>query len=74
MNSVRMRWVGHVAQMENMRNAYGNLVGKREGRQHLARLKRNCKETVLIKQNEIWCQAVSGFIWLRVGSIGDGLL
>jgi hypothetical protein len=31
MNSRRMRWVGHVAHMKQMRNAHNILVGKPEG-------------------------------------------
>jgi hypothetical protein len=33
--SRRMRWVGHVEHMEEMRNAYKILVGKPEGKKHL---------------------------------------
>jgi hypothetical protein len=33
--STRMRWVGHVAHMEEMRNAYKILVGKPEGKKLL---------------------------------------
>jgi len=32
-----MRWVGHVAQMGQMRNAYNILVGKPEGKRPLGR-------------------------------------
>jgi hypothetical protein len=32
--SWRMRWVGHVALMEEKRNAYRVLVGKPEGNNH----------------------------------------
>jgi len=32
-----MRWTGHVARMEAMRNAYNILVGKPEGRGLLGR-------------------------------------
>jgi hypothetical protein len=33
----RMRWAGHVARMEQMRNAYKMLVGKPEGKRQLGR-------------------------------------
>jgi hypothetical protein len=33
----RMRWVGHVAQMEKKRNVYRLLVGKPEGKRPIAR-------------------------------------
>jgi len=35
--SSRMRWVGHVAQMGQMRNAYKILVGNPEGKRPLVR-------------------------------------
>jgi hypothetical protein len=35
--SRRMRWVGHVACMGEMRNAYEILVGKPEGKRSLGR-------------------------------------
>jgi hypothetical protein len=35
--SRRMRWAGHVAQMEEKRNAYRLLVGKPEGKRPLRR-------------------------------------
>jgi hypothetical protein len=37
--SRRMRWVGHVARMEEKRNAYRLLVGKPEGKKPLGRLR-----------------------------------
>jgi hypothetical protein len=33
--STRMRWVGHVARMEEERNVYRVLMGKSEGNNHL---------------------------------------
>jgi hypothetical protein len=37
MKSKRMRWVGHVARMEETRDAYRLLVGKPEGKRPLRR-------------------------------------
>jgi hypothetical protein len=37
MKSRRMRWVGHVAQLVEKRNAYRLLVGKPEGKRPLGR-------------------------------------
>jgi len=31
---MRMRWAGHVASMDGMRNAYKILIGNCEGRDH----------------------------------------
>jgi hypothetical protein len=38
--SRRMRWAGHVARMEEKRNAYRILVGKSEGKRPLGKLRR----------------------------------
>jgi hypothetical protein len=40
--SRRMRWAGHVARMEEKRNAYRILVGKPEGKRPLGRPRRRC--------------------------------
>jgi hypothetical protein len=40
MKASRMRWVGHVARIEERRNAYSLLVGKPEGRRPLGRPRR----------------------------------
>jgi hypothetical protein len=37
MKSRRMRWAGHIARMEEKRNAYRLLVGKPEGKRPLGR-------------------------------------
>jgi hypothetical protein len=37
MKSRRMRWAGHVARMGEKRNAYRNLVEKKEGKRPLGR-------------------------------------
>jgi hypothetical protein len=39
-NSRRMRWVGHVARMGYMKNAYNILVLKSEGKTRLGRPRR----------------------------------
>jgi hypothetical protein len=41
--SRRMRWIGHVAHMEEMRNAYNILVGKHEGKRPRCRWKENIR-------------------------------
>jgi hypothetical protein len=35
--SRRMRWAGHIARMEEVRNAYNILVGKPEGKRPLGK-------------------------------------
>jgi hypothetical protein len=40
MKPTRVRWIGHVARMGEMRNAYNTLVGKSEGKRLLGRPRR----------------------------------
>jgi hypothetical protein len=42
----RMRWAGHVARMGEKKNAYRLLVGKREGRRPLGRLRRRWLDNI----------------------------
>jgi hypothetical protein len=51
--SRRMRWVGHVARMEEERNAYRLLVGKPEGRRPLGRPRRRWLDNVRIDLVEV---------------------
>jgi hypothetical protein len=44
--SRRMRWAGHVARMEEARNAYGILVGKPEGKRPLGRRRRRWVDNI----------------------------
>jgi hypothetical protein len=41
-----MRWAGHVAEMEEKRNAYRLLVGKPEGRRPLGRPRRRWLDNI----------------------------
>jgi hypothetical protein len=47
--SRRMRWAGHVARMEEKRNAYRILMGKPEGKRPLGR--QSCSWVDNIKMN-----------------------
>jgi hypothetical protein len=49
MKSMRMRWAGYLAQIEEMRNAYRLLVGKPEGKRPLGRLRRRWMTFINIK-------------------------
>jgi hypothetical protein len=49
----RMRWVGHVAIMEEKRNAYMLLVGKPEGRRPLGRPKRRSLDNIMMDLVEV---------------------
>jgi hypothetical protein len=65
----RMRWAGHIAQMEK-RNAYRILVGKPEGRRPLERPRHRWVDNIELDLREIgW----GGMDWLRLGT-SRGLL
>jgi hypothetical protein len=51
--SRRMRWAGHVARMEETRNAYRILVGKPEGRRPLGRPRRKWVDNIKLDLREI---------------------
>jgi hypothetical protein len=52
-NSRRIRWVGHVAHMREMRNAYSILVGKPKGKIPLGRTRCRWKDNIRIALREI---------------------
>jgi hypothetical protein len=51
--SRRMRWVGHVAPMGEMRNVYRVLMGKPEGKRPLERLRRRWEDGLKMDLREI---------------------
>jgi hypothetical protein len=51
--SRRMRWVGHVAQMGEKRNAYRLLVGKPDGKRPLGRRRRRLVDNIRIDLGEV---------------------
>jgi hypothetical protein len=53
MKARRMRWAGHVAQMEGKRNAYRLLVGKPEGRRPLGRSRRRWLDNIMMDLVEV---------------------
>ena len=46
LKSRRLRWAGHVARMEQSRNAYRVSVGKPEGKRPLGRPRRRCEDNI----------------------------
>jgi len=62
--SRRIRWVGHVARLEAMRNAYNILVGKSEGKRPLRRSRYRWKDNIRMDLREIWWEVVD-WIYLR---------
>ena len=53
--SRRLRWAGHVAHMEQSRNAYRVLVGKPEGKRPLGRPRRRWEDNIKIDLREVGC-------------------
>jgi hypothetical protein len=51
--SRRMKWAGHVARMEEKRNAYRKLVGNPEGKKPLGRPRRKWVDNIKIDLREI---------------------
>ena len=50
-----LRWAGHVARMEQLRNAYRVLVGKPEGKRPLERPRRRWKDNNKMDLREVGC-------------------
>jgi hypothetical protein len=59
--SKMMRWVGYVANMGEMRNAYKILVGKPEGKRPLRRPRHTWEDNIKINLKEIGCKGVDWF-------------
>jgi hypothetical protein len=53
MKSRRMKWMGHIVRMGEKNNAYRLLVGKREGKRPLLRLKRGWVDNIKVDLREI---------------------
>jgi hypothetical protein len=61
--SRKMRWVGHVAYMEQRGTAYKILVGKCEGKRPLRSYKCRSKDNVTMDLKEIVCEGVD---WINL--------
>ena len=55
LKSRRMRWAGHVACMEQFRNAYRVLVGKPESKRTLGRPRRRWEDNIKMDLREVGC-------------------
>ena len=55
LKSRRLRWAGHVARMEQSRNACRPLVGKAEGKRPLGRPRRRWKDNIKMVLREVGC-------------------
>jgi hypothetical protein len=56
----RMRWVGHVARMGEVRGAYNILVGRPKGRRQLGRPRRGWEDNIKMDLREIRFGDVDG--------------
>ena len=55
LKSRRLRWAGHVAHMEQFRNSYRVLVGKRESKRPLGRPRHRWKDNIKMDLREVGC-------------------
>jgi hypothetical protein len=69
----RMRWAGRVAHMGEWRKVYRVLVGKPKGKRPLGRPRHIWEDGIRMDLREIGWGVWSGFVWLRIGTVG-GLL
>jgi hypothetical protein len=66
--SRRMRWAGHVVRMGEKRNAFGNLVGKPEGKRPLGRARRRWEDNIIMDLRELeW----GGMDWIDLAQDRD---
>ena len=55
LKSRRLRWAGHVARMEQSRNAYGILLRKPEGKRPLGRPRLRWEDNIKMDLKEVGC-------------------
>ena len=60
LKSRRLRWAGHVARMDQSRNAYRVLVGKPEGKRHLVRSRVRWEDNIKMDLIEMGFDAGTG--------------
>ena len=68
--SRRMRWAGHVARMEERRDAYRVLMGKTEGKRPPGRLRRRWDGNIKMHLQKVKVGTWTVSIWLRIGTGG----
>jgi hypothetical protein len=66
--SMRMRLVGHVACMRQMKHAYKILVGKLDGKILLGRPRRKWEDNIRMDLREIWWEGVN---WIHLAQDRD---
>ena len=68
LKSCRLRWAGHVAHVEQSRNAYRVLVGKPEGKRPLGRPRRRREDNIKMDLREVSCDPGD---WIALAEDGD---
>jgi hypothetical protein len=66
--SSRMRWVGHVARMKEMRNADIILIEKPEGKRALGRPRRKLEDNIKMDLWEVGWEVVD---WMHLAQVRD---
>jgi len=66
--SRRMRWVGHVARMEERRSVYRVLVGKPEGKRALGRPRLRWEDNIKMDFQEVECECM---YWIELAQDRD---
>jgi len=68
--SIRMRWVGHVARMDEDRGVYRALVGKPEGKRPLGRPRHRWVDNIRMDLQEVGCEYID---WIGLAQDGGRL-
>ena len=71
LKSRRLRWTGHVARMEQSRNAYRVLVGNPEGKRPIRRPRRRWEDNIKMDLREVGCDTGEWIILLKIGTSGE---
>jgi hypothetical protein len=72
-NSIRMRWAGHVARIGECRGVCRVLVEKRKGKRPLGRPRRRWEDNIRKDLQEVGCGCEDWMGWLRIGTGGGRL-
>ena len=68
LKSRRLRWAGHVARVEQSRNAYRVLVGKPESKRPLGRQRCRWEDNIKMDLKEVGCDPRD---WIALAEVRD---